>query len=84
LPDWPRCIAWSIEGAGGGGPNAARAICDRHGRGEAIQIIEPDAYPALPLAALALATMLLAYAAKAVSIGDGMLRQAYRSMFPNG
>jgi predicted NAD/FAD-dependent oxidoreductase len=74
----------TIEGAVVSGLNAAQAVCNRHGRGDAIGIIEPDAYPVLPLAALALATMPLAYAAKAVSTGDHMLRQAYRSLFPNG
>jgi predicted NAD/FAD-dependent oxidoreductase len=74
----------TIEGAVVSGLNAARAICERHGLGDAIEIIEPDAYPVLPLATLALATMPLAYAAKAASIGDGMLRQAYSSVFPNG
>ena len=39
---------------------------------------------AMMLGALAWATMPLAYAAKAASIGDRMLRQAYRSVFPNG
>ncbi len=74
----------TIEGAVVSGLNAAQAVCDRHGLGEAIGIIEPDAYPVLPLAGLALATMPLAYAAKAVSTGDRMLREAYRGMFPNG
>jgi predicted NAD/FAD-dependent oxidoreductase len=74
----------TIEGAVVSGLNAAQAVCDRHGLGEAIGIIEPDAYPTLPLAALALGTMPLAYAAKAVSTGDQILRQAYRSVFPNG
>jgi predicted NAD/FAD-dependent oxidoreductase len=74
----------TIEGAVVSGLNAARAVCNRHGRSDAIGIVEPDAYPVLPLAALALAGMPLAYAANAVSIGDSMLRQAYRSLFPNG
>ncbi len=74
----------TIEGAVVSGLNAAQAMCDRHGLGEAIGIIEPEAYPLLPLAGLALATMPLAYAAKAVSTGDRMLREAYRGMFPNG
>jgi predicted NAD/FAD-dependent oxidoreductase len=74
----------TIEGAVVSGLNAAQAVANRHGLGDAIGIIEPDAYPVLPLAAVALATMPLAYTAKAVSIGDRILRQAYRSMFPNG
>jgi predicted NAD/FAD-dependent oxidoreductase len=74
----------TIEGAVVSGLNAARAVCERHGLGAAIEISEPAAYPVLPLAALALATMPLAFAAKAFSTGDRMLRDAYRGMFPNG
>jgi predicted NAD/FAD-dependent oxidoreductase len=73
----------TIEGAVVTGLSAAQAVCDRNGLGDAIGIIEPDAYPVPPLAALALATMPLAYAAKAISTGDRMLRQAYQRMFPN-
>jgi predicted NAD/FAD-dependent oxidoreductase len=73
----------TIEGAVISGLNAAQAVCNRHGRGD-IAITEPEAYSEAPLAALALAGAPLAYAAKAVSTGDRMLRRAYASLFPNG
>ena len=74
----------TIEGAVVSGLNAARAVCDRYGYGEAIAITEPDSYPEAPLAAMALAGLPFAYAAKAISTGDRVLRRAYASLFPNG
>jgi predicted NAD/FAD-dependent oxidoreductase len=74
----------TIEGAVISGLNAAQAVCDRYGRGDVIAITEPDSYPEAPLAALALAGLPFAYAAKAISTGDRMLRRAYANLFPNG
>jgi predicted NAD/FAD-dependent oxidoreductase len=74
----------TIESAVISGLNAAQAVCDRHGRGDAIAITDPEAYPEVPLAALALAGLPFAYAAKAISTGDRMLRRAYDNLFPNG
>ncbi len=74
----------TIEGAVVSGLNAARAVCNRHGRGDSIAVTEPNSYPEAPLAALALAGAPLAYAANAISTGDRMLRRAYASLFPNG
>ena len=58
----------TIEGAVMSGLNAAEALRRRRGLGNRIRIVEPQAYPILPLAALACAERPLAYAAKAVSV----------------
>ncbi|MBV8458312.1 MAG: FAD-dependent oxidoreductase, partial [Acetobacteraceae bacterium] len=60
----------TIEGAVVSGLNAAQAVCDHYGRGDAIAITKPDPYPEAPLAALALAGLPFAYAAKAISTSD--------------
>lgn len=74
----------TIEGAVVSGLNAAEAVCRRHRVGTPITIVEPEAYPVLPLAAMALAGAPLAYTAKAISLADGALRRAYQNVFPNG
>jgi predicted NAD/FAD-dependent oxidoreductase len=74
----------TIEGAVVSGLNAAQAVCNRHRVAEPITVIEPASYSTPALAALAAANAPLAYAAKAVSIADGAIRWAYRSIFPNG
>jgi hypothetical protein len=74
----------TIEGAVVSGLNAAEAIRRRHRVGAPIAIAEPEAYPVLPLAAMALAGAPLAYTARAISLADVALRRAYQSVFPNG
>lgn len=74
----------TIEGAVVSGLNAAQAICHRHRVPTPITIREPEAYPTLPLAAMALAGAPLAYAAKAISLADAAFRRAYQNVFPNG
>lgn len=74
----------TVEAAVVSGLNAAEAVRARRRVGAPIAIVEPEAYPVLPLAAMALAGAPLAYAAKAISLADGVLRQAYQSVFPNG
>jgi hypothetical protein len=74
----------TIEGAVVSGLNAAEAVRRRRQSGTPITIIEPQAYPALPLAAMTLAGAPLAYAAKALSLADSAIRRAYQNMFPNG
>jgi predicted NAD/FAD-dependent oxidoreductase len=74
----------TVEGAVISGLNAAEAVRGRHRIGAPVAIAEPEAYPALPLAAMALAGAPLAYAAKAISLADGALRRAFQSVFPNG
>jgi Flavin containing amine oxidoreductase len=74
----------TIEGAVVSGLNAAQAICHRHRVATPITILEPEAYPTLPLAVMALAGAPLAYAAKAVSLADNAFKRAYQNIFPNG
>jgi hypothetical protein len=74
----------TIEGAVVSGLNAAEAVRRRRQVGAPITIIEPRAYPVLPLAAMTLAGAPLAYAAKAISMADSAIRRAYQDMFPNG
>jgi predicted NAD/FAD-dependent oxidoreductase len=74
----------TIEGAVLSGLNAAQAVCNRHRVGGPLTIIEPDSYPTPALAALATATAPLAYAARAVSLADGVFRRSYQAIFPNG
>ena len=74
----------TVEGAVVSGLNAAQAVCNRHGLGDAIEIAEPEVYPVLPLAGLALANTPLALAAKVVSMGEDALRRTFRGLFPNG
>lgn len=69
----------TIEGAVMSGLNAAEALRRRHGIGTPITVMTPKTYPAPPLAALRLAEMPLAYAAKAVSMADGLLRRVFPS-----
>jgi hypothetical protein len=74
----------TVEGAVVSGLNAAQAICHRHRVPSPITIEAPEAYPTLPLTAMALAGAPLAYAAKAISVADAAFRRAYRNVFPNG
>lgn len=68
----------TIEGAVVSGLNAAEAVRRKRGVGDRIKVIEPEAYPTLPLTALACAERPLAYAAKAVSLAGDMLSAARR------
>jgi uncharacterized protein with NAD-binding domain and iron-sulfur cluster len=72
------------EGGVVSGLKAAEAVRSRSRVGSPIPIVEPDAYPTLPLQAIAAAEAPLAYAAKAVALADGALRDAYGRLFPNG
>jgi len=74
----------TIEGAVVSGLNAAAAVRCRRRVGVPITIIEPQAYPVLPLAAMTLAGAPVAYAAKAISLADSAIRRAYQNVFPNG
>jgi hypothetical protein len=52
--------------------------------GDPIRIIAPEVYPEAALAALKLAGMPYAYAAKGWSVLEGALRSGLREIFPNG
>ena len=74
----------TVEGAVVSGLIAAEALRRRRGIGDPIEIIRPDAYPAFLPATLAAALRPAAYAAKAVSVADGMVRAQFSRIFPNG
>jgi hypothetical protein len=74
----------TVEGAVVSGLIAAEALRRRRGIGDPIEIIQPDAYPAFLPATLAAALRPVAYAAKAVSVADGMVRAQFSRIFPNG
>jgi hypothetical protein len=74
----------TIEGAVVSGLMAAEASRQRTGVGEAIEIIEPDAFPQTAMAALKLMGAPSAYAAKAWTVmADGFASRC-KDMFPNG
>jgi hypothetical protein len=74
----------TVEGAVVSGLLAAEALRRRRGIGAPIDIIRPDSYPAFLPAALAAALRPAAWAAKAVSVADSMMRANFSRIFPNG
>jgi Flavin containing amine oxidoreductase len=74
----------TVEGAVVSGLLAAEALRRRRGIGAPIEIMRPDSYPALLPAALAAALRPAAFAAKAVSVADSMMRTNFSRTFPNG
>jgi uncharacterized protein with NAD-binding domain and iron-sulfur cluster len=74
----------TVEGAVVSGLNAAEALRRKHGIGKPIDIVRPDSYPAIVPAMLAVAGRPAAFAAKAVSMADQMVRSQFSRMFPNG
>ena len=74
----------TIEAAAMSGLMAAEAVRRRTGLGRPIPIVLPDSYPVSLMAAGAAMTRPIAYAAKAVSMAESTLRQAYTRLFPRG
>jgi hypothetical protein len=74
----------TVEGAVVSGLIAAEALRRRRGVGAPIDIVRPDSYPAFLPAALAAALRPAAWAAKAVSVADSMMRTQFSQIFPNG
>jgi Flavin containing amine oxidoreductase len=74
----------TVEGAVVSGLNAAEALRRKHGIGKPIDIVRPDSYPAILPAMLAVAMRPAAYAAKAVSVADSMVRSQFSRILPNG
>jgi hypothetical protein len=74
----------TVEGAVVSGLQAAEALRRRRGIGTAIDIVQPDSYPAILPAMLAAALRPAAFAAKAFSVADSMMRGQFSRMFPNG
>jgi Flavin containing amine oxidoreductase len=74
----------TVEGAVVSGLNAAEALRRKCGIGKPIDIVRPESYPAALPAMLALAMRPAAFAAKAVSVADSMVRSQFSRMFPNG
>ncbi|MCA1452695.1 FAD-dependent oxidoreductase [Bradyrhizobium sp. BRP22] len=74
----------TVEGAVVSGLLAAEALRRRRGIGAPIDIIQPDSYPALLPATLAAALRPAAFAAKAVSMADTMMRTNFSRILPNG
>jgi hypothetical protein len=74
----------TVEGAVVSGLLAAEALRRKHKIGAPIDIIRPDSYPAFLPAALAAALRPAAFAAKAVSMADSMMRTNFSRIFPNG
>ncbi|MBV9755878.1 MAG: FAD-dependent oxidoreductase, partial [Alphaproteobacteria bacterium] len=68
----------TIEGAVVSGLNAAEAVRRKHGAGAPIRIVRPKTYPTAPLAALALAELPYAFAAKALSVACDVLAGHHR------
>ncbi len=74
----------TVEGAVVSGLLAAEALRRRRGIGAPIDIIRPESYPAFFPAMLAAALRPAAFAAKAVSTADSMMRGQFSRIFPNG
>lgn len=74
----------TVEGAVVSGLLAAEALRRKHGIGAPIEIIRPETYPAFLPAMLAAALRPAAFAAKAVSVADSMMRAQFSRIFPNG
>jgi hypothetical protein len=74
----------TIEGAVVSGLLAAEALRQRRGTGTAINIVQPDSYPAIFPAMLAAALRPAAMVAKVVSVTDSMMRAQFSRIFPNG
>jgi hypothetical protein len=74
----------TVEGAVVSGLIAAEALRRRRGIGVPIDIVRPESYPALLPATLALALRPAAFAAKAVSVADSIMRTQFSRIFPNG
>ena len=74
----------TVEGAVVSGLIAAEALRRRRAIGVPIEIIKPDEYPPIAPAMLSAALRPAAYAAKAVSIVDTMIRGNFSRIFPNG
>lgn len=74
----------TVEGAVVSGLQAAEALRRRRGIGNPIEIVKPDSYPAILPAMMAAALRPAAFAAKAVSVADSMMRGQFSRMFPNG
>jgi len=74
----------TVEGAVVSGLLAAEALRRKRKIGAPIDIIRPDSYPAFLPAALAAALRPAAFAAKAVSMADSMMRANFSRIFPNG
>jgi Flavin containing amine oxidoreductase len=74
----------TVEGAVVSGLNAAEALRRRQGIGKPIDFVRAESYPAVLPAMLALAMRPAAFAAKAVSVADSMVRGQFSRIFPNG
>jgi hypothetical protein len=74
----------TIESAVVSGLLAAEAVRKRASVGDPIRVITPDVYPEPALAALKLAGMPYAYAAKGWSVLYGAFERGLREIFPNG
>ena len=74
----------TVEGAVVSGLLAAEALRRKRKIGAPIDIIRPDSYPAFLPAALAVALRPAAWAAKAVSVANSMMRANFSRIFPNG
>jgi hypothetical protein len=74
----------TVEGAVVSGLLAAEALRRRRGIGAPIDIIRPETYPAFLPAMLAAALRPAAFAAKAVSVADSLVRAQFSRIFPNG
>ena len=74
----------TVEGAVVSGLLAAEALRRRRGIGAPIDIIRPETYPAFLPAMLAAALRPAAFAAKAVSVADSLMREQFSRIFPNG
>jgi hypothetical protein len=73
----------TVEGAVVSGLQAAEALRQRRRIGTPINIAQPDSYPSLLPAALAIALLPAAWTAKAVSMADSMMRSQFSRIFPN-
>jgi predicted NAD/FAD-dependent oxidoreductase len=74
----------TIEGAAVSGLIAAEALRRRRGRGSPIRILEPDQYPVVATAGLAMAQRPFAFLAWAFSVADDAVKSQYSQWFPNG
>lgn len=74
----------TVEGAVVSGLLAAEALRRKHGIGRPIEIIRPETYPAFLPAMLVAALRPAAFAAKAVSVADSMMRAQFSRILPNG
>lgn len=74
----------TIEGAVASGLLAAEMVRRRHGVGDPVPVVWPDAYPAPLVEAWAAAGLAPAFVAHAASIAYGAAKRGYQALFPNG